>query len=82
MKSNKFKHRYLRDFIRENKIKEPFLKSGLYGAVFNLPKKIKRSLIKAKNENHRNYLNNLFLNISKKCNSREVIKLLKENNGI
>jgi len=75
---NKFKHSYFKNIVRRKKIKDSFVKSGLYGAIFNIPKKVKRALKKAKNENHFNYLKSLFLSTSEKFSSRETISFLKE----
>ena len=78
---NKFKHSYFKNIIKRKKIKDGFVKSGIYGSIFNLPKKVERALKKSKNENHYNYLKSLFLSTSNKFSSRETISFLKKINN-
>jgi len=76
MKKNKFKHKYLRTFIKNKKIKEPFLKRALYGAMFDHPKKIKKVLNLAKNENHKNYILSLIRKLAIIGKSNNVLSFL------
>lgn len=76
MTKRNHKFKYLRTFIREKKIKDGFMKRGIYASLFNLPKKMKKSLSAAKNRNHKEYMINTFLKIARKAESKEVIDLL------
>jgi hypothetical protein len=75
MKRNKFKHKYLRYFIRTNNIKENYIKRGIYGAIFNHPKKIKRCLNNL-NSNKTDFYLNIFFKLAKQFNSKEVINYI------
>ena len=79
--NRKQKFRYMRDFIGEYKIKDGDIKRGLYGSLFNLPKKVKKALKKAKNRNHEEYMKRIFIKMAEKGKSNEVIKLLAESEG-
>jgi len=76
MKRNKFKHKYLRTFIKTKNIKEPILKRALYGAMFDHPKKVKKGLLFSKNYNHKNYILSLVKKIAIIGKSNNVLSLL------
>lgn len=76
--NRKQKYKYMRRFFRDKKIKDGFIKRGIYGAVFNIPKKIERSLKEAKNNNHKEYMIKMFLKLAINSKSDLVINLLKE----
>lgn len=75
--NRKQKFKYMRNFIREKKIKDGNIKRGIYGSLFNIPKKVEKALKKVKNKNHEKYMKNIFLNMAKKGESNEIIQLIK-----
>ena len=81
MTRQKFKHKYLRSFIKENKIKDPKIKSALYGAMFDIPKKVEKGITLAKNKNHREYLEKMFLKIAIIGRSNNIINYLNLYKG-
>ena len=78
MKVRKFRHKYLRQYIKSNKITDSIIKSALYGAMFDFPKKVNKGLLFSKNDKHKNYLLKMFLKIAIVGKSRNTLKLLKE----
>jgi len=74
--NRKQKFRYMRNYVKEKKIKQSEIKRGIYGSLFNLPKKVKKALKKAKNENHKKYMIITFKNFAKKGNSKEALQFL------
>jgi len=74
--NRKERFKYFRFVIDKNNKKEKELKSGIFGAAFDLPKKVKRNLLKAKNKNHKNYLINKFLKIAVTTKSNNVVNYL------
>jgi len=78
MKKRKDKFRYLRNYIRNHKIKDGFMKRGIYGSLFDDPKKVKKALKEAKNENHKNYMIRTFLKIANKAGSKQVLFYLSQ----
>ena len=77
MKIRKFRHKYLRSFIKEKKITDAKIKSALYGAMFDLPVKVKVGLSLAKNDNHKQYLIKTFSKIATIGKSNNVLNYLK-----
>ena len=75
MKKNKLKHKYLRYFIKTHDIKDGYLKRGIYGAIFNHPKKIKRCLNNL-NLKKTNFYLNIFFKLAKHFHSKEVINYI------
>ena len=66
----------MRNYIRDNKIKDGFMKRGIYAAMFDMPKKMDKSLKMAKNDNHKNYMIQSFLKLAKVSRSEKVISQL------
>lgn len=73
----KQKYKYLRYIIREKKIKDGFMKRGIFGSIFDRPEKIKRALKLAKNNNHRDYMIRIFMKLAEKSGSENVKNELK-----
>ena len=76
MTRQKFKHKYLRNFIKDKKIDDPKIKSALYGAMFDIPKKVVKGLLLSKNKNHNIYLQKLFLKIATIGKSKNTLSYL------
>lgn len=68
--------RYMRNYIRDNKVKDGFMKRGIYAAMFDMPKKMEKSLKMAKNDNHREYMIRSFLKLAKVSGSEKIISQL------
>jgi hypothetical protein len=75
--TRKQKYKYMKKYLREKKIKDSFMKRGIYAAMFDMPKKMEKALKESKNKNHKEYMIRTFLKISLKSKSENVIKLLK-----
>ena len=69
----KYKHRYLRRFLKEKKIKDGYLKSCLYGAMFDLPKKVEKNLNLIGHPNHREHILKYVLKLAYLGKSNNVI---------
>jgi len=78
-KERKIKLKFYRDYVGQKKIKEGFMKRGIYGSVFDMPKKINRALKHSKNNNHRDYMINTFKKIAEKFNNKKILEVLNEN---
>jgi len=74
--NRKQKFRYMRNYLRDKKIKDGFMKRGIYGSMFDMPKKIDKALKKAKNKNHKEYMIKTFLKVAKTAGSEKVISHL------
>jgi len=74
--TRKRKFRYLRDYTKEKKLKDAFMKRGVYGAIFDIPKKINRALVFAKNDNHRTYMIDIFRKLARRHESKKTLELL------
>jgi len=66
----------MRNYIRDNKVKDGFMKRGIYAAMFDMPKKMEKSLKIAKNDNHREYMIRSFLKLAKVSGSEKIISQL------
>jgi len=71
------KFKYMRNFLRDNKIKDGFMKRGVYAAMFDMPKKLDKAMKMSKNENHKKYMEKMFLKIAKVAKSEKVLEKLK-----
>lgn len=80
--NRKQKYKYMKKYIREKKIKDSFMKRGIYAAMFNMPKKMEKSLKEAKNKEHKKYMMKTFLKIALVSKSEIVIELLKKEGDI
>jgi len=68
--------RYMRNYIRDNKIKDGFMKRGVYAAMFDMPKKMEKSLKMAKNDNHKEYMIRSFIKLARTSKSQNIISML------
>ena len=78
MKQNKFKHKYLRLFIKNKKVSDPILKSALYGAMFDQPKKVLKGISIAKNEKHKDYIVKIMNKVATIGKSNNTLKIIGE----
>jgi mannitol/fructose-specific phosphotransferase system IIA component (Ntr-type) len=76
--NRKQKFKYMKTFIREKKIKDGFMKRGIYGSMLDIPKKIEKSIKMAKNKNHKNYMLNTFEKLAKVSKSYNVLRYIEE----